>query len=79
MASTRRKPETVTTIALVGSEPMKRTSITPAMFIATPCTPAGNPKRNNSRMTPQSGAAAVTPTGKETPISASAPPRLKKP
>ena len=34
---------------------MKRSRNTPATFIATPCTPAGNPKRNSDRMMVQSG------------------------
>ena len=34
---------------------MKRSSSTPATFIATPCTPAGRPKRNSERMIVQSG------------------------
>src|SRR2546427_677384 len=34
---------------------MKRSSNTPATFIAIPWTPAGRPKRNSARMTPQSG------------------------
>ena len=33
-----------------GSEPMNRSSITPAMFIAIPCKPAGSPNRNSARM-----------------------------
>ena len=38
---------------------MNRSSITPATFIATPCTPAGRPKRNSDRMMPQSGRGGV--------------------
>ena len=34
---------------------MKRSSITPATFIAMPCTPVGSPKRNSERMIVQSG------------------------
>jgi len=34
---------------------MNRSSSTPATFIATPCTPAGNPKRKSDRMIAQSG------------------------
>ena len=41
--------------ALCSSEPMKRSSSTPPMFIAMPCTPVGKPKRNSDRMIAQSG------------------------
>ena len=34
---------------------MNRSSSTPATFIATPCTPAGSPKRKSARMIAQSG------------------------
>ena len=34
---------------------MKRSSSTPATFIATPCTPAGRPNRNSARMIAKSG------------------------
>ncbi len=34
---------------------MKRSSITPPTFIATPWMPAGSPKRNSARMTEKSG------------------------
>ena len=40
--------------ALCSSEPMKRSSSTPPMFIAMPCTPVGRPKRNSDRMMLQS-------------------------
>ena len=36
-------------------DPMKPSSITPAMFIAMPCNPVGNPKRKSARMISQSG------------------------
>ena len=35
--------------------PMKRSSITPAMFMATPCNPVGSPNRKSARMMSQSG------------------------
>ncbi len=35
---------------------MNRSSSTPAMFIAMPCTPVGRPKRNSDRMMVKSGA-----------------------
>ena len=34
---------------------MNRSSSTPATFMATPCTPAGSPNRNNCRMILRSG------------------------
>ncbi len=41
--------------ALCSSDPMKRSSRTPAMFIAMPWTPVGSPKRKSDRMMPKSG------------------------
>ena len=38
---------------------MKRSSRTPATFIAMPCTPVGRPKRNSDRMIVQSGRQSI--------------------
>ncbi len=44
---------------------MKRSSITPATFMATPCTPVGRPNRKSERMIVQSGRMPA-PRGNET-------------